>query len=49
MKSMVYETPVTSDMELIARITEAAARVRNIPGQFERICESMPMRRRCET
>nr|XP_015922443.2 uncharacterized protein LOC107450974 [Parasteatoda tepidariorum] len=47
MKSIVYETPVTSDMDLIARIAEAAVRVRDTPGQFERVRESM--RRRCET
>ena len=51
---MVYETPVTSDMVLISRIAEAAARARDTParardtrGQFERVRESM--RRRCET
>lgn len=47
MKALVYETPVTSDMDLIGRIAEAAARVRDTPGQFERVRESM--RRRCET
>ena len=41
MKSMVYETLVTSDMDLIARIAEEAARVRDTLGQFERIRESM--------
>ena len=47
MKSMVNETPVTLDMYLIASIAEAAARVRDIPGQFERVRESM--HRHCRT
>ena len=46
MKSMVYETSVTSDMDLIARITEAASCIHDTPGQFVRVRE--PIRRRCE-
>ena len=47
MKSMVNETPLTLDMDLIARTAEVIARVRDFPGQFERVRESM--RWRCET
>lgn len=47
MKSIVYETPVTSDMDLIAWIAEAAAHIHDTLGQFERVRESM--HRRCET
>ncbi len=43
---MVYETTVTSDMDLVARIMEAVARVRDTPAHFERVREST--RRRCE-
>ena len=39
MKFIVYETPETSDMDLIARITEAATRVRD--SQYEPVRESM--------
>lgn len=46
MKSMIYEIPVTSDTDLVARIVEAAARIRDTPAHFERLRESM--RRRCE-
>lgn len=46
LKCMVYETPVPSDMDLMARIVEAAARVRETTGQIERVRDSM--RRRCE-
>ncbi len=46
MKSMVYETTVTSDMDLVARIVEAVARVRDTPAHFGRVRESM--RRRYE-
>ena len=45
-KSRVYETPVTSDMDLIARMAEAAARVRDTLAQFELVRESI--HRLCE-
>ena len=44
-KSIMYKTSVSSGMDLIAGIAEAAARVRNTPGQFEQVRESMC--RRC--
>ena len=44
MKSMMYETSLTSDMNLIARIEKAAARVRGTPDQFERVQKSMCQR-----
>ena len=47
MKPLVYETLVASYMDLISRIAKAASRVRDTPGQFERVRESM--RRRCKT
>lgn len=46
LKGLVYETPVTSDEDLVARVVEAAARVRDRPGLFERVRQSMI--RRCE-
>ncbi|GBL90863.1 hypothetical protein AVEN_27977-1 [Araneus ventricosus] len=46
MKSRVYDTRVTSDFDLVARIVEAVARVRDTPDQFERVRGSMY--RRCE-
>lgn len=41
MKSMVYETPITSDIDLIAKIGEATARVHDTTTHFERVRESM--------
>ncbi|GBL90862.1 hypothetical protein AVEN_27976-1 [Araneus ventricosus] len=46
MKSRAYDTRVTSDFDLVARIVEAVARVRDTPDQFERVRGSMY--RRCE-
>ena len=46
LKSMVYETPVTSEIDLIGRIVEASARIRETPGVFERVRQSF--RRRIE-
>ncbi|GFV21693.1 hypothetical protein TNCV_164241 [Trichonephila clavipes] len=37
LKNLVYATPLDSDEDLVARIFEAAARVREIPGIFERV------------
>ena len=42
----MYETPVISSEDLVARVVEAAARVRDRPGLFERVRQSMI--RRCE-
>ena len=46
LKGLVYETPVISSEDLVARVVEAAARVRDRPGLFERVHQSMI--RRCE-
>lgn len=46
LKSIVYETPLDSDEDLVARLSEAAARVREIPGIFERVRQSF--HRRCQ-
>ncbi|GBN31856.1 hypothetical protein AVEN_39273-1 [Araneus ventricosus] len=43
LKSLVYATPVDSDEDLVARI--AAARVRELPGIFESVRQSL--HRRC--
>nr|XP_042901341.1 uncharacterized protein LOC122269952 [Parasteatoda tepidariorum] len=45
LKHLVYETPVDSDEDLVARIS-AAAGVREIPGIFERVRQSL--HRRCQ-
>ncbi|GFX88257.1 hypothetical protein TNCV_1066731 [Trichonephila clavipes] len=45
MKGLVYDTPVVSEMDLVARISIAAARIREIPGVFEDVRQSMS--RRC--
>ncbi|GFX43429.1 transposable element Tcb1 transposase [Trichonephila clavipes] len=45
MKGLVYDTPVVSEMNLVARISIAAARIREMPGVFEDVRQSMP--RRC--
>jgi hypothetical protein len=42
----VYETPIDSVEDLVARLSVAAASVREIPGVFEKVRQSM--RRRCE-
>ena len=46
LKNLVYATPFDSDKELVARISEAAARVREIPSIFERVRQSL--HRRCQ-
>lgn len=46
LKHLVYETPVDSDEDLVARISVAAACVREIPGIFERVRQSL--HRRCQ-
>ncbi|GFV36331.1 transposable element Tcb1 transposase [Trichonephila clavipes] len=44
-KGLVYDTPVVSEMDLVARISIAAARIRELPGVFEDVRQSMS--RRC--
>lgn len=46
LKCVVYEAPIPSDMNLMARIFEAAAHIRVTIGQFKRVRDSM--QRRCE-
>ena len=45
MKSMVYEIDTESEEYLVARIFRAAAELREIPGIFGRVRQSMA--RRC--
>ena len=44
MKSMVYETDIDSEEDLAARIVSAAAEVRETPGIFGRVRQSMACR-----
>ncbi|GBM09277.1 hypothetical protein AVEN_116629-1 [Araneus ventricosus] len=46
LKSLVYAPPVDSDEDLFARISVAAARVRELPGIFESVRQSL--HRRCQ-
>ncbi|GBM14755.1 hypothetical protein AVEN_72022-1 [Araneus ventricosus] len=46
LESIVYETPVDSDEDLVARISVAAASVRKIPGIYE--CVRQSLHRRCQ-
>ncbi|GFT77335.1 uncharacterized protein TNCV_2023401 [Trichonephila clavipes] len=46
LKSLVQVTALDSDEDLVARISEAAARVRKIPDILERVCQSL--HRRCQ-
>ncbi|GFX65103.1 hypothetical protein TNCV_452411 [Trichonephila clavipes] len=46
MKSLVYETPVNSAEELVARISAAAGQIRNTPEMLSNVRRSM--KRRCE-
>ncbi|GBM78692.1 hypothetical protein AVEN_244363-1 [Araneus ventricosus] len=41
LKSHVYATPVDSDDDLVARMSVAAARVREISGIFESVRQSL--------
>jgi len=41
MKTLIYETPIETEEELVARITAAAYHIQNIPAVFERVRESM--------
>ncbi|GFY10751.1 uncharacterized protein TNCV_1122741 [Trichonephila clavipes] len=42
LKTLVYAIPLYSDEDLVARISEDAARVREIAGIFEGIRQSLP-------
>lgn len=46
LKSLVYETPVDTDMELIARIVAACNVIRNMPGVFQQVRQNLI--RRCQ-
>lgn len=46
LKSLVYETPVPSAEELIGRIVDACERIRETPGIFERVRQSLRRRLR---
>ncbi|GFX53366.1 uncharacterized protein TNCV_2946061 [Trichonephila clavipes] len=46
MKSLVYETPVNSAKEFVARISAAAGEIRNTPEMLSNVRRSM--KRRCE-
>ena len=46
-KSMVYETPIESDEDLVARLSVAAGNVDDMPDIFANVRQSM--RRRCES
>ncbi|GFW07589.1 DUF4817 domain-containing protein [Trichonephila clavipes] len=46
MKGLVHDTPVVSEMDLVARISIAAARIREMPGVFEDVRQSMSRRYR---
>ena len=44
MKSMVYETGIDSEVDLVACIVSAAAEIRKTPGIFGRVRQSMASR-----
>ena len=41
LKSLVFETPVETDMELVAGIVAACDIIRNIPGIFGRVRQNL--------
>ncbi|GFW20651.1 uncharacterized protein TNCV_1048741 [Trichonephila clavipes] len=41
LENLVYATPLASHEDLVARISEAAARVREIHGTFEHVRQSL--------
>jgi hypothetical protein len=43
-KSLVYETPIESEQDLIGRIVEAFARISETPGVFDRVRQSLHRR-----
>ncbi|KYN18770.1 hypothetical protein ALC57_08928 [Trachymyrmex cornetzi] len=47
MKTLIYETSIETEAELVARITAAAYQVQNIPAVFERVRQSMFRRWLC--
>ena len=47
MKSLIYETPVESEEDLVARIAAAAGDIAEKPGVFGDVRNSL--RRRCRT
>ena len=44
LKNMIYQTPVESEVELIGRLVDAAARITETPGVFERVRHSLSRR-----
>ncbi|GFY25938.1 transposable element Tcb1 transposase [Trichonephila clavipes] len=44
LKNLVYVTPLNSDENFVVRVSEAAARVREIPGFLERVRQSLHRR-----
>ncbi|GFX45712.1 uncharacterized protein TNCV_1422961 [Trichonephila clavipes] len=46
LKNLVYATSIDSDEDLVDRISEGAARMREIPDIFERVHQSL--HRRCQ-
>ena len=42
MMNLVYNMPFNSEMELMMQISIAAAMIREMPGIFEHVCQSMP-------
>ena len=47
LKSLMYESPIESAEVLVARLSAAVGEVRNTPGVFHRVRESLL--RRCTT
>ncbi|GBM40710.1 hypothetical protein AVEN_159677-1 [Araneus ventricosus] len=47
LKSFIYESPIESDEDLVARISVAASAIREMSGVFEKVRHSL--RRRCNT
>ena len=41
LKSLVFETPVETDMELVARIVAACDVIKNTPGIFFRVRQNL--------
>lgn len=46
MKSLIYECPIESDMDLVAKIAIIAGDIREMPGDFANVRQSLS--RRCE-
>ena len=43
MKRLIYETPIDTREELLALLAEAAAIIRETPGCFERVRQSLAL------